>query len=504
MRQDRSATRPRRLHLLDIPAVLLLLTFAVPLRWNWEYRSAFVDEASTLFNGWLLLRGETIHAMTYQPTWPYLSMLPAGLVDAWGGLTAARALSTFWGVLSVLLVTLTARSAFGTAAGILAGGILAVYAPAIHLSTFVSYDSLALFLLCLALYLWTLATLHRRAWLLPLGSLAMVGAVLANYALLTIAAGSLVYLTLAVLTSDARHGSTQDGMWPHPLSWGWLVSLWLPFLLLVVYGWHYRAELSQLWQAHVLTSRLPQPLITWDFFKQLRDYLWAPFLAALLAFDRPGRRWFSGWLWLLAFILITHQWYSQDAAQLVPQTVYILVALAVLAGGGLATLTRGWETKAARRTAVVVALVLSMALVSYLGLEGQKVLPGLRSYWPDTTSLMAFLRTRVNDGDIILMEQGAIGRYYLIAHGTPGHIPAQIWDTWYYQDETGSGADATLYERAIAQQRFDYIIFDYSVTGALDQALLPVLRRGYRLSATFPTKAGSGEPIEVYERMEQP
>jgi len=124
----------------------------------------------------------------------------------------------------------------------------------------------------------------------------------------------------------------------------------------------------------------------------------------------------------------------------------------------------------------------------------------LRSYWPDTTSLMAFLRTRVKDGDVILMEQGAIGRYYLIAHGTPGHIPVQIWDTWYYQDEAGSGADATLYERAIAQQRFDYIIFDYSVTGALDQALLPVLRRGYRLSTTFPAQTGSSEPIEVYER----
>jgi hypothetical protein len=90
MRQDRSATRPRWLHLLDILSILLLLTFAVLLRWNWEYRSAFVDEASTLFNGWLLLRGETIHTMAYQPTWPYLSMLPAvGWSDSGAGVQHA-------------------------------------------------------------------------------------------------------------------------------------------------------------------------------------------------------------------------------------------------------------------------------------------------------------------------------------------------------------------------------------------------------------------------------
>ncbi|MGQ9501183.1 MAG: glycosyltransferase family 39 protein [Anaerolineae bacterium] len=497
--------RTRRLLLVaDALGMLLTMALAGALRWNWEYRSAFVDEASTLFNGWLLLRGEPIHTMAYQPTWPYLSMLPAGLVDMWGGLTAARALSTLWGLLSILLVTLIARSAFGTVAGILAGSILAVYAPAIYLSTLVSYDSLALFLLCLALHLWTLATLRGRAWLLPLGSLAMVGAVLTNYTLLTVTTGTLVYLTSAVLVSNARHGRTREDRWPHPLSRGWLVSLWLPFLLLVIYGWYYRTELLQLWQTHVLSSRPPQPLITWDFWKSLRDYLWAPFLAALLAFDRPGRRLFSGWLWLSTFTLISYQWYSQATTWLVPQTGYILSCLAILAGGGLVTLPYGWETKAARRTAVGIALALSIALVSYLGLEGQKVLPSLRSYWPDTTSLMTFLRTRVNDGDVILMEQGAVGRYYLIAHGRPGHIPAQVWDTWYYQDETGSGADAALYKRAIAQQRFDYVIFDYSVTGELDRQLLPVLQRGYRLIATFPTQTNSDQPIEVFKKMRRP
>ncbi|PWH14972.1 MAG: hypothetical protein DDG58_12070 [Ardenticatenia bacterium] len=494
--------RAYRLRWLEIPAVLLLMILAALLRWNWDYRSASVDEASNLFNGWLLLQGQEVHTMAYQPTWPYMGMLPLGWVDMWGGLIAARALNSVWGVLSVSLVALTARSAFGVPAGILAGVVLAVYGPAIHLSTFASHDSLAIFLLCLALYLWTIATLRGRAWLLPLGSLAMVGAVLTNYILLMVAAGTLVYLTLTGAIAQIRRGKTPDDTWPHPMRWGWLVSLWLPFLLLIGYGWYYRVELSQLWQAHVLTSHLPQPLITWDFVKPLRDYLWAPFLAGLLAFDRSGRRLFAGWLWLLAFILIAHQWYSQDATRLVPQTVYIMVSLAILAGGGLVTLARGWEAKAARRAAVAAALMLSIALLSHLGLEGQKVLPGLRSYWPETSPLMAFLRNRVSDGDVILMEEGAVGRYYLIAHGTPGHIPAQVWDTWYYQDETGRGSDAALYERAIAQQRFDYVVFDYNVTKELDQAVLPALRRGYRLIATFPTQTGNSQPIEVFEKIE--
>ncbi|MCS7261581.1 MAG: hypothetical protein NZ765_12535, partial [Anaerolineae bacterium] len=86
----------------------------------------------------------------------------------------------------------------------------------------------------------------------------------------------------------------------------------------------------------------------------------------------------------------------------------------------------------------------------------------------------------------------------------PGHVPAQVWDTWYYQDETGSGSDAALYARAIMQQRFDYIIFDYHVTKELDQTVLPVLRRNYRLIATFPTQTGRSQPIEVFEKIKQP
>lgn len=504
MQQEHLAIRARWPRWLDILSLLLLLVFAALLRWNWDYRSASVDEASTLFNGWLLLQGQKIYTMAYQPTWPYLGMLPLSCADMWGGLTAARALSTVWGVLSVLLVILIARSVFGATAGILAGSVLAVYGPAIHLSTFASHDSLAIFLLCLALYLWTIATSHGRTWLLPLGSLAMVGAVLTNYVLLIAAAVALAYLTLTGAIAQIRRSRTPDGTWPHPVHAGWLVSLWLPVLLLLGYGWYYRAELSQLWHAHVLTSRLPQPLITWDFFKQLRDYLWAPFLAALLAFDRSGQRLFAGWLWLLALVLIAHHWYSQDATRLVPQTVYILVSLAILAGGGLVTLTYGWKTRAARRTATAAALVLSIAFIGYLGWGGQKVLPGLRSYWPETGPLMAFLRDRVRDGDVLLMEEGAVGRYYLIAHGTAGHIPAQVWDTWYYQDEMGSGSDAASYVRAIAQQRFDYIVFDYNVTGELDQAVLPTLQRHYRLIATFPPQTGSSQLIEVFEKTEQP
>jgi len=463
-----------------------------------------VDEASTLFNGWLLIKGQSVHTMAYQPTWPYLGMLPFGLADLWGGLAAARALSTLWGVLSVLLVALIARSAFGTAAGISAGGILAVYGPAIHLSTFASYDSMALFLMCLALYLWTLATLHRRAWLLPLGSLTMVAAVLTNYTVLIAAAAAVLYLMIVVPVSAARYSSEEHRRWLQPFAWEWLVWLWLPFLLLPVYAWMYRAELSQLWQMHVLPFRLPEPLISWDFFKQLRDYLWAPFLAALLAFDWPKRGLFAGWLWTVTLSLIVHQWYTQDTARLVPQVGYITAGLAIPAGGGLVSLTHGWDTKAAQRAAAAGGLVLSLALVGYIGLAGQKVLPGLRGYWPDTTQLMAFLRSRVDDGDVLLMEQGAVGRYYLIAHGQPGHIPAQVWDTWYYQDETGSGSDRALYESAIAQQRFDYIIFDYSVTSELDRQLLPVMQHGYRLVATFPTQTNSQAQIELFEKVEHP
>jgi hypothetical protein len=138
-----------------------------------------------------------------------------------------------------------------------------------------------------------------------------------------------------------------------------------------------------------------------------------------------------------------------------------------------------------------------MVCVAWLCWLGQRDLRGFRSYWSDTTELMSYLSERVEEGDLLLMEQGAIARYYLIARGMAGHRPADVADTWWYQDDQGSGQPA--FERAIAQKRFAFIIFDYTVTKDSDHQLLEAMDGRYARDATFPARIfGDQGTIEVF------
>jgi len=112
---------------------------------------------------------------------------------------------------------------------------------------------------------------------------------------------------------------------------------------------------------------------------------------------------------------------------------------------------------------------------------------------------MQYLRGNVQTGDVILMEQGEVARYYLIAKGTPGSMPERVWDTWWYEDEEGQGSDVHLYERAITQKRFDYIVFDYMMAGDLNHQLLETMQGRYELVATFPAFTNSDDRIDVFE-----
>ena len=490
--------------ILDALGIVLLASLALALRSDWNYRTAFVDEANSLYSGWQLLHGQDIYTMAYYTTWPYLGMLPLSLADAAGGLAAARALNALWGVLTVLVVMLTARRLYDRIAGYIAGGIFAVFGPAIYLSTFASSDALAVFLVSFAIYLWVLALVDDLRILYVLGSLVMIGGVLTNYSAIVLALMSLVCVTASAVfaaTTKSSDGGKGAAAPPFERALRRLPFMWLPFALLPVYVLVYKSDLLLMWQSRVLANSMAAPGSAWEFFTQLRNYLWLPFLVGLTAFDWRGRRLFSGWLLLLSLAMMAYQWWSKDATRLVVHTCYMLVGLAPLVGGGVVTWTHGWDKTLVVRVTRLVVAVAGVAVAGYIGWAGQQALPGLRDYWPDVSQLTENLRANVKDGEVILMEQGAIGRYYLITYGTPGHIPSQVWDTWWYQDEEGQGADFALYERAILQKRFDYVVFDYSVTGDLDRALLGALESGYGLHATFGALAGRDGRIDVLKKI---
>ena len=482
-------------------AFLALMMLAAALRSGLDYRTAAGAEATHLYGGWQVLHGQETHAMAFHAGWPPLSMAPVAWLDAVVGLAGARGLSAVWGTLTVVLVTFTARQLYGSLAGLIAGGLMAAYGPAIHIATFATQDSLGVFLMATAVHLAMVALTGGRRFLYGFVGLALALATLVHYVALVGALALIVFLVIVVIASSLGRHRDNAG-WP-PFSFQTtgllaLVAVLIPFsAVLIPYVAIYPTVLLAFWQSLVLTAQ-SGPASSWPIFKLLRDILWLPFLTGFLAFDWRGRRLPAAGMLAMAAAWIGYQFWNRDTASLVRLTAYIFVVVAPMAAGGLLTLGQDWGQRSLTLLKGTVIGVLSVGVIAYVGWSGQTVLAGNRSYWPDATQLVEYLRSHVSDGDNILMEQGVIGRYYLIAHPTPSHIPANVWDTWWYQDDEGDGSGAELFARAIRQGRFDFVVLDYTVTADLDRRLTPLLQDSYRLAVTFPSGTSFSPGIEVY------
>ncbi len=489
--------RERLASWLDAFALGLVLVVALALRSDLDYRTAFVDEAVNLYNGWLMLSGREAPGITFHMGWPVLSYGPLGLAGMLGGVEGARGLNAVLGTLTVLPVALAARKVYGRLAGHIAGAAYAVYGPAIAVGTLATYDALSLLLAGTGLYLWLVALLDRRSRLYPAGSALMALAVLTKYA-----AAALVVVAAAVLAIAAVAQQAEPSRRPTILHQGTLTHLLLigaPLLTVPLYALIYRQALLQVWQGQVLSKQVPELGIEQKVLGDLAYYLGPMLPVAMLAFLERGRRGLSLGLLAIGASLGLYQLLNRDVTTLYKHTCYMALALAPMAGGGVVALPRRllfWRGAGAWR--MPVAGVLGLALAGLLAMRGQGMLDGLRTFWPDTTQLIVYLRRMVQEDSTLLMEQGQIGRFYLIENGVPGHTPQEIHETWYYQDELGAGREA--YKRGVIEKRFDWIIFDYTQTGDLDRELLPLMEGRYAQVAAFPARIhGSKGQIDVFK-----
>lgn len=493
--------RTERSSLEDALGLVLVLAVALALRSNWSYRTAFNDEAINLFGGWQALHGVQTYASTFHMGWYVLSFFPLGLAGWLWGLEAARALNALWGVLTVWVVLLIARRLYGRIAGYIAGGIYAVFAPAIVLSTLATYDSLSLLCTSLAVYVWVRALTENRDRWYWLGSLLMVLAVLAKYpaalvAVLCVAYG--IFLALRAMLVLQREGAEVTAIRINRTILRRLVLAGLPFALLLLYGFIYWRDLAQLWRYQVLSKQSVAASVRLDILELFARYLWLPALLAPLALLERKHRAIGVGLGIIGLSMLSYHLLNRDQMTLYKHTCYMLIGLAPLAAGGIVNLMRWVAKRLGNMNSSIPSIVVGLATVAYLGTVAQlRLLPGLRSYWADTSELMQYLSTQIREGDRILMEAGWVGKYYLIERGTAGHIPARIADTWYYQDEQGAGTPA--YRRAVEQKRFDWIIFDYLSTSGLDEELLPLMQGHYALQNSFSARVyGQWGQIDVY------
>lgn len=497
--------RQRLISTLDKVGIVLTLAVAALFRSNLNYRTAFVDEAISLYKGWQMLQGQETYGLTTRVGWPILSYIPLGLAGWIGGVEWARGLNALFGVLTVLFVMMIARKGYGQIAGYIAAGIFSVYGPAIFISTFAHSDSLSVLLVSIAIYLWVTALTEGKSHLYALGSLVMTFAVLTKYAAVMVAVLSVVYgamVALKAMITVTRGGSEAISIRLDSSILKKLVLTGLPFLLLLLYALVFRAQLAELWQRQVLTKQSGDPNVEWEIIKGFTSYLWLPLLLSLFALDERRNRVINMGLLVVGLSVLPYHLLNKDDSTLFKFTCYTLVGLAPLAAGGIVTTLRDLVgQKLTRAKLSIVSGVIGLAVVVYLGTVGQHMLTGFRSYWSDTTEMMQYLRDSAKEGDTILMEGGVVAQYYLIAKGSPGHIPQRVVDTWWYEDEEGGGKEA--YERAITQKRFAFVVFDYTVTEDFDKELIPLMQGRYELEVSFPAKIyGEYGQIDVFKVIE--
>ena len=493
--------RLERLSLIDKMGTMALLILAALLRSDLTYRTAFVDEAMNIRLGWEILHGIPNYFLRFHMAYAPLTSIPWTLVDQVGGMEAVRGLNALLGVLTVLFVILIARRIYGPLAGYIAGGSFAVFGPAIFISTLGVYDVWSVFFASVAIYLWIVALTDDRDPLLAWGSLAMCVAILAKYTAVVVAILLAGYAAILAIRSMIRHksgGSSQPGGKSPVVIIKKLVLWGLPFLSMVGYALLFHHDLTIAWNAKTLImGNQAQEGLRWKMFTEFADYLWAPFLLGLPAlFWRKGRVFSLGLLVVGLSLLIYHQ-VTLDPNQIHKHVNYMAVGLMILASGGIALTAQGLLKRAASGIQRTTIALVGVLVIAYLGVSGQNILPSMRSYWSDTTELVQYLREELKQGEVLLMEGGDVGVYYLMIHGTPGHTPKQIASTWWYEDEQGQGVDAL--KRSIDNQKFDFVVFDDHFTKQTNDQLREFMADRYELTITFPAhRFGKYGQFEVF------
>jgi hypothetical protein len=449
------------------PLLAVLATQAgLSLRLIWS-NTAFQDEALYLRAGHLEWASWLHHAPI--PNFPaYFSGAPAiypplgALADSVGGLAAARLLSLCFmlGVTSLLWAT-TVRL-YGQRAAVLAAALFATLAGTQFLGAFATFDSMALFLLSLAVWLGVRsADCEFRARIILLinagCTLAIADAVKYATALFT----PMVFVVVAMAVWRRQPG----GAWR--LAVLAVAGSWLALLAAATLaGGH------QYWLGFT-TSTLSRPESDFPVSTVLQHaYVWTSLIlllaviGAVMAVRGEARgRFLPTILAAAALLAPAEQVRLHTMVSLQKHVVFGAWFAAIAAGYAMARFSRvdpgrGWAA----------VLALPIVASTLFGSMGQAA--ALYRVWPDSASLISILRpaVRAHPGNY-LAEDYDVEAYYLRAE-----VPGPRWSNTYYFSFPDALPDGPSYAAAIRSHYFALVILDFGDTSATDNQVTADMR----------------------------
>lgn len=467
--------------------------------------TAFLDEATYMWSGrviaenWLHGKGSP-EFQTFFSGAPVIYPVLAAVASKIGGLIAARALSLLFMLLATTAVYLSGRRLHGGLTGFFAAGLFAALGPTLHLSSYATFDAMALCLLAWSTYFTIRFAYGDSRNALLYGAALMVLADCTKYACL------LWNPVIVLLAATAGPGYSA---WKCSRSWN-LQRFGMVFgtmlALAVILG---RKPYFDGFD-HTTLRRAASDSTISSIISHLEQWI-GPLLA----------------LGVLGIIVILWQWRRKTLTNAETLTMALLLLGGVLApvnqlrihtllslekhadiGMTFAAIPAGYllarivdllggagreNMRPTVRRALVAVVVAAVALVPF-NVDGNTVGTRLHSTWPSSTPLIAALKPLLHKGnDNYLVEDYDVPAYYL---------PNINWWQWHdtvagsYTDPTThiSYSGAAALQEEILAHHYKVIVLDYAESPTTDKAIAgTIVKAGYKKVAKIVTTSGSGK-----------
>jgi 4-amino-4-deoxy-L-arabinose transferase-like glycosyltransferase len=458
--------------------------------------TAFMDEAAYLWAGHLQW-AHWLHGASVPPFSAYFSGAPViyppigALADSIGGLAAVRILSLIFMLGATTLLYGTISRLYGQRAAIFGSALFAILGTTLHLGAFATYDSVAVFLIALAVWLVTRADDQGEAT----GRMVAAGVVLAlaNATAYSSALFDPIVVLIALLTSFPKPGGK--------IAWRRvaillvvLVTLLLAGLLIGGNSYLHGIEKTTLSRAPGAAS--PATVLT-DFWS------WAG-LITILAIGGIVASWVGRQertqTWLLVVVTIAAILGPLEQARLRTATsldkhVGLGAWFAAIAAGYaidrfIAAAQGAKQTRNFTTGACVAALAFPLAL-------GASQSWSFSTDWPNSATFVAILRPATQGSGRLLVEDPSIPEYYLPAgsdwkrwSSTRNIVLPSGRSTGGPSQSTGvvGPGNAGTFAAYIEESYFSIVALNYQDTTALDYSITADLNRNrhYHKIAVVP------------------
>ena len=470
---------------------ILCVQAVLPLRLQ---NTAFGDEALYLYAGHMetahLLHGAALQGdyASYFPGVPVVYPVLAAAASSVGGLAAARAVSLLAMLITTALLYAMTRRLFNERVGLCAAGVFCVAEGVTLAGHLATNDAVSLCFLALASWIVVRTAPWRwRAYLLaaPVAGLAVA----TDY-------WALLYLpTLALFAGLAADPYLGRPALTRTLVLGGVTVELLAVAVLVAGRTYVTAAVT------TLATRSPGGGQALHILTEAGE--WGGLVAALAAFGAaryavearnernehvalPGSRRRRAALGIVlagtALLALADHLYPSTDNLLDTHLSFGLFFAAPMAGVGLARLV-GDHFRRAQIGVVAWAAVLVLGLGQATRAFGS---------WPDSSTQVMELSRYLGPGDRYLVENDNVAIYYLM--GNPDAQPDQFTSTYFmaYRSPKGQLLTGTpAYLAALQAGYFHVVIYDSSVTPALDKSLAAALESDprYRLAGAVPEDA---------------